>query len=93
MTTETITPTIPSFAHVTHPTLRAVLEGTLLPMPSILAPCVRETLMAALRDCADGEVDFNLMLNRSLMAAQAQAALEADEADATLDALRRFWSM
>ena len=89
MTTETI----PSFAHVTHPTLRAVLEGTLLPMPSILAPCVSMTIAAVRLDAYNDDIGFALLSARADAAGEAHAALEADEANATLDALRRFWSM
>jgi len=93
MTTETTTPTIPSFAHVTHPTLRAVLEGALLPMPSILAPCVSMTIAAVRLDAHNDDIGFALLVARASAAGEAHAALEADEANATLDALRRFWSM
>jgi hypothetical protein len=99
MTTETITPitpitpTIPSFTHVIDPTLRAVLEGTLLPMPSILAPCVSMTIAAVRLDAHNDDIGFALLAARANAAGEAAAALTANEVDATLDALRRFWSM
>ena len=85
--------TMADFDHVSIPTLRDVLEGRILAGTNILAGCLAVTATALGEDALNEDVSSNTFTTRELALGAAYAAHESGDNTATLDALRRCWSI
>jgi hypothetical protein len=81
------------FTHVSIPTLRDVLEGRILAGTNILAGCLAVTSAALGEDALNEDVSLDTLYARQGALESAYAAHESGDNTATLEALRRCWSV
>ena len=94
MTTTTTPPANPfSFPHVAIPSLRAVLEGSILPLTHTLAGCLAVTDDAVTKDYHDEDVPLHIWTVRSNNLHDAYEAHERGDNAEALAALRRVWAV
>lgn len=81
-----------TFSHVTHPTLRLLLEGS-APAPTrpLLTRMVDYTESEMLLDALNAEVLDAVFDMREQIVHEAKEAMRVHNLTAALDALRRFW--
>lgn len=82
----------PSFDHVAIPSLRAVLEGSILPLTHTLAACLAVTDDAVGKDYHNEDVPLRVWTARANNLHDAYEAHERGDNAEALAALRRVWS-
>jgi len=82
-----------NFDHVSNPTLRDVLEGSIFASTNILAGCLAVTTAAVEADIGNEDVDYATLDARQDALDAAYAAHELGDNGGVLEALRRCWSV